>query len=322
MALADSRWQRTVTLCALYVAQGVPWGFMLIALPAHLSHEYHIDDAGIGRLTGMILIPWSFKLVWAPLMDSFTIPSMGRRRPWIIGAELMMALTLLGFVGLGDLSEKLQLIVWMYFLHNCFASLQDVCTDALAVDILPPQEQGLTNGMMWGSKLIGKGIGAWGLSMVLGSDWGLEGCVAVQILLLVGIVSIPIFFLERRGEKRFPWSSGRASPAAGPRAGAPGDVFRAALRAFSLTTTAVFIVFTLTKLIGTGIYEVVTNTLTTQKLNPVWTAEEYAKVMGLTTFAVIPATLLGGYLGDRFGRRLILIVGFLYEWRKGVLKWT
>jgi len=42
----------------------------------------------------------------------------------------------------------------------------------------------------------------------------------------------------------------------------------------------------------------------------VWTAEEYAKVMGLTTFAVIPATLLGGYLGDRFGRRLILIVGF------------
>ena len=127
---------------------------------AYLAYQYQVGDSEIGQLTAIILVPWSFKLIWAPIMDTFTIRSMGRRRPWIIGAELMMAVTLLGFIGLGNPSENLRFILYMYFLHNCFASLQDVCTDALAIDILPAAEQGQMNGLMWGSKLIGKGIGA------------------------------------------------------------------------------------------------------------------------------------------------------------------
>ena len=62
MALSDSRWQRTLTLCALYVAQGVPWGFMLITLPAYLSYKYKVGDGEIGQLTAIILVPWSKKL--------------------------------------------------------------------------------------------------------------------------------------------------------------------------------------------------------------------------------------------------------------------
>jgi PAT family beta-lactamase induction signal transducer AmpG len=154
---------------------------MLITLPSYLSYRYQIADSDVGNLKAIILAPWSFKLISAPLMDSFTLRSMGRRRPWILGSELMMALTLLGFIGLGNPSQQLQYILAMYFLHNCFASLQDVCTDALAPDILPPEEQGLTNGLMWGSKLIGKGLGAWGLSHVLNVG-GLGACVAVQVL--------------------------------------------------------------------------------------------------------------------------------------------
>ncbi|MAV38104.1 MAG: hypothetical protein CMJ59_21920, partial [Planctomycetaceae bacterium] len=83
---------------------------MLIALPSYLAFHYQdaISDNEIGKLKGFILVPWSFKLIWAPIMDSFTIRSMGRRRPWIIGGELMMALTLLGMIGLGDLSDQLR----------------------------------------------------------------------------------------------------------------------------------------------------------------------------------------------------------------------
>ena len=75
---------------------------------------------------------------------------MGRRRPWIIGAQFMMAVTLLGILWSGNLSEPAgstgqaafspEFIWWlgvMFFVHNCFASLQDVATDALAVDVLP-----------------------------------------------------------------------------------------------------------------------------------------------------------------------------------------
>ena len=37
MSLAERRWLRLFTLCALYVAQGIPWGFMATTLPAYLT---------------------------------------------------------------------------------------------------------------------------------------------------------------------------------------------------------------------------------------------------------------------------------------------
>lgn len=311
MALVDTRWQRTVTLCALYFAQGIPWGFMLISLPAYLSDVYKIADSDIGNLKAIILVPWSFKLIWAPLMDTFTIRSMGRRRPWIIGSELMMALTLLGFIGIADPSQELKFILYMYFVHNCFASLQDVCTDALAVDILPPEEHGRTNGLMWSSKLIAKGVGAWGFSRVIDAG-GLEACVVVQVLMLLAIMLVPIFFLERRGEKRFPWSAGRAASTAVGSVGNPFRILGSVLRAFSLTTTWVFIVFTLAKLIGLGINEVLTTALYTQHLSPRWTHVEFSTASGLyATAPIILGAVGGGYLADRYGRRLILSIGYV-----------
>lgn len=308
MALADSRRQRIIAFCALYLAQGVPWGFMLITLPSYLAYHYQVGDDEIGQLKAIILVPWSFKLIWAPIMDTFTIRSMGRRRPWIIGAELMMAVTLLGFIGLGDLSAQLRTILFMYFLHNCFASLQDVCTDALAVDVLPANEQGQMNGLMWGSKLIGKGVGAWGLSHVL--NWGgIEACVAVQIALLLAIMVIPTLILERAGEKRFPWSAGQASTDHDASVRNPLDVLKSFLHAYSLPTTFVFLFFTLAKIVGVGVNETVTNTLYTQQLDG-WDDVAFSTVSGLYAVApIIVFSLLGGFLADRFGRRLIMNFG-------------
>jgi PAT family beta-lactamase induction signal transducer AmpG len=191
-------------LCAMYFAQGVPWGFMVTALIAYLAAQ-GVGDADLGSLTAWVLVPWTFKLVWGPLIDTVTIRSMGRRRPWIIGAELMMAVSLLGILMLGDLTNNLRLLALMFFIHNCFASLQDVSTDALAVDILPPDEQGKTNGFMWGSKLVGKAIGASVMAMII-SAWGLQAAVMAQFIILLAIMLFPILMLERPGDKRFPWS--------------------------------------------------------------------------------------------------------------------
>ena len=311
MALVDTRWQRMATLCALYFAQGIPWGFMLYTLPSYLSYNYQISDSDIGNLKAIILVPWSFKLIWAPLMDSFTIRSMGRRRPWIIGSELVMALTLLGFIGIANPSEELKFILYIYFIHNCFASLQDVCTDALAVDILPPREQGLTNGLMWSSKLIGRSIGAWSLSLVINA-WGLEACATVQVLLLLAIMLVPIVFLERPGEKRFPWSAGRAASTAVRSVRNPLGTLGNVVRALSLTTTWVFALYTLLKLIGLGINHVLSTTLYTQHLSPRWTDVEFATATNLYAAAsMILGAVLGGYLADRFGRRLILSVSYV-----------
>jgi len=310
VALSNNRSHRMITFCALYFAQGIPWGFMLLTLPSYLldKHGDHFGDDEISKLKAIILIPWSFKLIWAPIMDSFTIRSMGRRRSWIIGAELLMAVTLLGMIGLGDLSEQLSALLFMYFLHNCFASLQDVCTDAMAVDLLPPDEQGQMNGMMWGSKLIGKAGGAWALSHVI--NWGgIEACVWVQVALLAVIVLVPLLFLERPGERHLPWSVGSAQGENTSSARSPLMTIVATFRALTVPTLAVYIVFTLVKLFGTGINEVVVNTLYIKQLG--WSDLDFTTASGLYTLPLlILGTLVGGMLADRFGRRLILGIGY------------
>lgn len=92
-----------------------------------------------------------------------------------------MAASLFGILMLGDLTENLRMLGWVFFLHNFFASLQDVSTDALALDVVPREEQGRTNGLMWGAKLVGKGIGGVGLATAIDA-WGLPTAVLDTIV--------------------------------------------------------------------------------------------------------------------------------------------
>jgi MFS family permease len=117
--------------------------------------------------------------------------------------------------------------------------------------------------------------------------------------------------VERAGEKRFPWSAGQASVTGETNVRNLWEVSKSMLVAFSLPTTIVYIFFTLTKLIGVGINEVVTNTLYTQQLDPKWTDIEFSTASGLYSLApIIVGAVLGGFLADRFGRHLILLAGF------------
>ena len=308
MALVTSRLQRTATLCALYVAQGIPWGFMTISIVAYLT-EKGVSAKTAGDLAAVTLVPWSFKLIWGPIIDSVTFRSMGRRRAWIIGAELLMAVTLLGMLLLGDLTTELRLLGWMFFLHNVFASMQDVCTDALAVDVLPFDEQALANGLMWGSKLVGKGAGAAALAWVM-DQWDFQAAVIVQFFTLIAIMLFPLLILERPGEKRLPWSEGEAGATdAEQNVRNPLLVVKDLLTGFSLPTTLLFAIYTVVKHIGSGINEIITKDLYTKKLG--WTFVEMSNVAGLyAIFPTLGGALLAGVLANRFGRRSMLVVGF------------
>ena len=86
-ALADSSLLRYTSFTALYIAQGLPGGLLGVAFSAWLA-EQGLGTAEIGGFLAVIALPWSLKLVWGPLMDRFTYLPMGRRRPWIVGAQL------------------------------------------------------------------------------------------------------------------------------------------------------------------------------------------------------------------------------------------
>ena len=322
MALINNRLQRTVTLCALYLAQGIPWGFMAIVLVSYLA-ERGLDETGAGVLSAIIVLPWTFKLIWAPLIDSVTVRSMGRRRFWIITAQISMAITLIGILWQGseiltgdiDVREVAAFLAVTFFIHNCFASMQDVCTDALAVDILPAKEQGLTNGLMWCAKLIGKSGGAGLFAWIIASyaENGLLYAIAIQFFVLLLIMLLPLLLLEREGEKLLPWTRGEPKGSTSNQAiQDPYLVIRNLFSGFSLVSTVLFAMFGLILWVAFGSIEVLTTVFYPQQLG--WTFDEFSYVNG--SLAIIPiliGTIGGGLLGDRYGRRpmvVLAVIGF------------
>ena len=307
--LTTNKWLRVTTLCILYFAQGFPWGFMLTALLSFLASK-GLTLAESGQLTAMAYLPWTFKLFWGPIIDSFTYRAMGRRRPWILFAQFGMTITLIAMILMGDLLSNISLLGWMFFFHNCFASLQDVSCDALAVDILLPEEQGKVNGSMWGSKVIGTGTGAVLMGTLLVSH-GLVFAIFLQAILMLVIMLFPLFILERPGEKKFPWSNNIdfTSTDITKNIKNPINIVKDLIRAFSKRPCFFAAFFILLSAINQGINSGVLPVFYNNNLN--WQPDTYSQISGgpgavLEFFGAI----LGGILADRFGRRRVFFLGW------------
>jgi PAT family beta-lactamase induction signal transducer AmpG len=193
---------------SMYFAQGIPYGLMNIAVPAWLA-SLGVGAGQIASFLAIIILPWAFKLLSGPLMDRYQFLPMGRRRPWVLGAQLGMTLSFFGLILVENPVEQIGLLMILGLLINVFAATQDVAVDGMSIDVTPVNEQGRLNGFM----VFGKAIG-WGLtSAVTGTmlvQFGL-GVTAIAAAAVQGIVLLGfVLTMERRGERRLPWSSGAA----------------------------------------------------------------------------------------------------------------
>ena len=282
---------------------------MLTALLSFLASK-GLSIAESGQLTAMATLPWTFKLFWGPVIDSFVYEKMGKRRPWILFAQIGMALSLVAMIFMGEISENISLLGWMFFLHNCFASLQDVSCDALAVDVLLPEEQGKVNGAMWGSKIIGTGTGAAAMGTLLISK-GLVYTILVQTLLMLLIMIFPLFILERPGEKRFPWNKGGDSLTNLNQSNnqSPLTVIKDLITAFSKAPCYYAALFIIISAINQGINGAVLPVFYNATLG--WESDTYSQVVGGPgTILEFLGAILGGIMADRFGRRKVFFVGW------------
>ena len=199
---------KALTLCALYTAQGIPSGFISYTLIAYLAQQ-GFTAAEIGNMLFWVYLPWVFKFLWGPFVDNYHYLPMGRRRPWILGAQAGMVITVVIIALVPGIESKIALLTALLFFHNCFASLQDVAVDGLAVDILSPEEFGKINGFMFGAKRFGTMIGGAGIGYFIGS-LGIAGGLFLTVPMLLIIMCLPAFIRERPGEKLFPWTEGEA----------------------------------------------------------------------------------------------------------------
>jgi PAT family beta-lactamase induction signal transducer AmpG len=206
--LAESSRMRYAAGSAMYFAQGIPFGLMNIALPAWLASQ-GVGAGEIASFLAVIILPWAFKLLSGPLMDRFQFLPMGRRRPWVLGAQLGMTLSFFGLVLVDNPVEQIGLLTILGLLINVFAATQDVAVDGMAIDVTPVDEQGRLNGFMVFGKAIGWGVtsAVTGTTLVtFGMGVTAIAAAAVQSIVLLGFMMT----VERRGERRMPWTSGNA----------------------------------------------------------------------------------------------------------------
>ena len=131
-------------LGALYLSQGLPYGFFTQALPALLrTMGLSLPDIG---LTSLLALPWALKFLWAPWVDRWQLPGLGRRRSWILAIQMLTVLAMLG-LGVVRPESQISLLMAAFLLTNLLAATQDIATDGLALDLLAPAERGLANGL-------------------------------------------------------------------------------------------------------------------------------------------------------------------------------
>lgn len=173
-----TRHQQMLLFIALYAAQGLPYGFFTLALPA-LMREAGISLTVIS-FTPLLYWPWALKFLWAPYLDYVDSP-----RRWLLilqFAALGSALVLAWI----DFSSYWPLAVGAMVL-NLIAASQDVVTDALAVRSLQTQDLGLGNGIQ---------VGAYRLGMILGGTVLVKVFVATNwpfmFMCMAGLLALTI----------------------------------------------------------------------------------------------------------------------------------
>lgn len=291
-SLAGRPWLRVLSLSALYFAQGVPWGFMAITLPAYLA-DRGLDTTVVATTMAMTTIPYTFKWLWGPVIDSFTIPALGRRRPWILLAQLMMALTVIAMIAIPDITSAVTALAWMILIHNVFNALQDVSVDALAVELLSDEERGRANGFMYGSKYLGGFIGGAGMATVI--EWsGLRAALIMQTAILLAIMLVPLLLRERPA----------GTPVERP---SPRRVAAGLLAAFRIRSALVGALLAASIMISSGIMQAVAAVLFTQDLG--WDAGAYSRVVGgFGLWIGFGGSILGGFLADPIGKRRLAAI--------------
>jgi PAT family beta-lactamase induction signal transducer AmpG len=123
-------------------SSGLPLYLLVNLLPAWLRSE-GVDLRSIGLFT-LIQFPFTWKFLWAPLLDRYTPPFLGRRRGWMLSVQLLLLASIPMF---GALRPQLDLwtIAYLAAAVAFFAATQDIALDAYRRELLPDAELELGN---------------------------------------------------------------------------------------------------------------------------------------------------------------------------------
>ena len=138
------RSKRTAAVVLQSFASGLPLGLVWVAIPDWMR-DIGIDIRVVGLFT-LAQAPWTFKVLWAPLMDRYVPPFWGRRRGWMAVTQVALLVLGLMMAGVGQRPDAIWVVGALAMAIALAAASQDIAIDAYAVEVLRKDEQGAAAG--------------------------------------------------------------------------------------------------------------------------------------------------------------------------------
>lgn len=130
---------KMAVLLFLGFSSGLPFYLTSKTLQAWMTTA-HVDLATIGFFS-LVTLPYSLKFVWAPVMDRYVPPFLGRRRGWVVITQLLL-LVAIGAMSLHDPERGLKMLAINAIAIAFFSASQDISLDAYRTDVLTDREMG------------------------------------------------------------------------------------------------------------------------------------------------------------------------------------
>jgi PAT family beta-lactamase induction signal transducer AmpG len=135
---------RTASVVLQSFASGLPLGLVWVAIPDWMR-DIGVDIRVVGLIT-LAQAPWTFKVLWAPLMDRYVPPFWGRRRGWMAVTQVVLLVLGLLMAGVGQRPDAIWVVGALAMAIALAAASQDIAIDAYAVEVLRKDEQGAAAG--------------------------------------------------------------------------------------------------------------------------------------------------------------------------------
>lgn len=308
-ALSENTNLRYANFIALYFAEGLHMGMLFVGIPAWLAMQGKTPTE-IGAFAVACSLPWTFKFVAAPLMDRYAYLPMGRKRPWVIGAQLGLTASFVALALVPEPLLNLDLLNTAAFVASFCGALQDAATDGMAVDVLEDHQQARANGFMGGARMIGSS-----LALAVGS-WimNVHGFTAAILAIssMIGLMTlVPILLREQPEEKILPWTAGNVSVQNQTLQVTNWSIIWKSLYSLFRLRDSMLVAALMFVSMGSYNYFETLLPLFAVKITG-WTNTLYSQAFATADLiGGIAGLLIGGYLIERFGKKRMIGIYFL-----------
>lgn len=181
-----------LTLLVLYCLQGIPMG-LSASIPLLLK-EHGTSYEGLS-LFSLVSLPFSCKLLWAPIVDSCYFKSVGRRKTWLVPIQLVTGVVMIlsspyieGWLyGRGDEGPHVEYLTVFFLSLYFFMATQDIAVDGWALTMLSRQNVGYASTCNTIGQLLGYFISNQGFIALSDALWckrflGMDGTAGMVTL--------------------------------------------------------------------------------------------------------------------------------------------